>query len=160
MFYVDSYVKSQATTILIIASIVSLIMAVIFGFASRSIVRGKGYPDQMNHGFLWGFFLGLIGLIVCACKQPYNSQPFNGQPPYGGQPYNGQPPYGGQPYNGQPNGGQPYSGQPPYGAQPYGGQPYNAQPAADSWQCSCGTVNGANEAVCHVCGAPRHSGQS
>lgn len=55
-----------------VASIVSwIIFGVIWGFACRAIVKGKGYPDAYNHGFAWGFWLGLIGLIVCACKSDY-----------------------------------------------------------------------------------------
>ncbi|MBQ7186830.1 MAG: hypothetical protein IJR91_04280 [Ruminococcus sp.] len=171
MFYLRGYTEKQLMIIGIVACVVSVIAAIVLGFVGRFIVKGKGYPDQMNHGFAWGFWLGIIGLIVCACKQPYNAQPFNGQffngQPYGGQPYNGQPyngqPYNGQPYNGQPYGGQPYGGQPyngqPYNGQPYSGQqPYNGQPAADSWQCSCGAMNGFNETICHVCGAPRQNG--
>ena len=135
MWVLQEYTEKQFITIAIITCVVSLIIAFVLGFVCRSIVRGKGYPDTMNHGFAWGFWLGLIGLIVCAVKPVYNPNG-NGQFYYTGQPYNGQP------YNGQP----------------YNGQPYNGQPAADSWQCSCGTVNSASESKCHICGAPRYNG--
>lgn len=36
----------------------------IFGFATRTINRNKGYEG----GFWWGFLLGPIGLIIIACK--------------------------------------------------------------------------------------------
>lgn len=45
-----------------------LVYSLIFGFASRSVVKSKGYPSNENHGFAWGFWLGWIGLIVCAVK--------------------------------------------------------------------------------------------
>ncbi|MBR4554039.1 MAG: hypothetical protein IKO27_00430 [Ruminococcus sp.] len=151
------YTEQDAAIILIVAGIVGIGFAIGLGFAGRAVVRGKGYPDAMNHGFAWGFWLGLIGLIVCACKQPYNqmNQFYNGQP-FNGQPYNGQPPYG-QPFNGQP--GQPYNNQQqygqPYNAQPYG-QPMNGQAAAGGeWTCSCGTSNAADARFCSICGSPR-----
>lgn len=37
---------------------------VIFGFIARHIAKKKGYKN----GFLWGFFLGIIGIIVVACR--------------------------------------------------------------------------------------------
>ena len=53
----------------------ALSVGVVFGLVCRTVLRNKGYPPQLNHGFLWGFFLGLIGLVVCLLKQPY----FDGQ---------------------------------------------------------------------------------
>lgn len=52
--------------------IVYFVLGIIWGAVSSSIVKGKGYPDSENHGFAWGFWLGLIGLIVCASKVPYS----------------------------------------------------------------------------------------
>ena len=48
-----------------------LIQALILGFVCDRIVSGKGYPRNENHGFLWGFLLSVIGVIVCACKPAY-----------------------------------------------------------------------------------------
>ena len=153
MFGIEKAVETQFTVVYIIAAVVGLIVAVVLGFVCRNIVKGKGYPDQLNHGFAWGFWLGLIGLVVCACKQPYaqNNMYMNGQPPYG-QPYNGQPPYG-QPMNGQPPYGQPYNGQ-PVNAQPYNGQPAPAQNAGQ-WTCSCGASNPGDTNFCGSCGAQK-----
>ena len=120
--------------------------AIGFGIACRSIVRSKGYPDEMNHGFLWGFFLGLIGLVVCAVKQPF----FNGQPPFYNGPYYGQPPYG-QNYYGQNYYGQPYNNGQPYGGQPYYGQPQQMR-APGEWTCSCGAANTPDSNFCRICG--------
>ena len=49
---------------IIIAVCVFLAQAFIFGFITRAIARSKGYDG----GFWWGFFLGLIGLIVVAVR--------------------------------------------------------------------------------------------
>ena len=43
---------------------------IIFGLASKHINESKGYSG----GFAWGFFLGLIGIIVVACKPNINKQ--------------------------------------------------------------------------------------
>ena len=45
-----------------------LIGCLIWGFICKAIVSGKGYSDEDNKGFFGGFFLGIIGLIVCASK--------------------------------------------------------------------------------------------
>lgn len=45
-----------------------LIWCLIWGFVCNRVVASKGYDDEDNKGFWWGFFLGLIGLIVCAVK--------------------------------------------------------------------------------------------
>ncbi len=42
-----------------------LISALIFGFIAKAIASGKGQEG----GFWWGFFLGIIGLIVVAVKK-------------------------------------------------------------------------------------------
>ncbi len=44
--------------------IVSLIYLLICGFIAKSISSGRG----MNGGFLWGFLLGIIGIIVVAVR--------------------------------------------------------------------------------------------
>ena len=136
-------------TAMAVIAVLGIAAAVGFGIACRAIVRGKGYPDEMNHGFLWGFFLGFIGLIVCAVKPPYGLPPAGGYQTYyyNGQPMNGQPPYG-QPYD--PN--RPYGGQ--QGQAYYGQPPYPQQPPA-GWQCSCGAVNPPNTNFCGICGSPR-----
>lgn len=45
-------------------------VGIIFGIASKHINESKGYSG----GFAWGFFLGLIGIIVVACKPNINKQ--------------------------------------------------------------------------------------
>lgn len=47
-------------TIIIIA-----VIHIISGNISKAVVKSKNYPDSINHGFAWGFFLGILGLIIC-----------------------------------------------------------------------------------------------
>lgn len=44
------------------------ILFTIWGLICRAVVKSKGYDDRDNHGFAWGFWLNIIGLIVCAAK--------------------------------------------------------------------------------------------
>lgn len=53
-------------TIIIIA-----VVHIISGIIARAVVSGKGYPSSNNHGFSWGFFLGILGLFICICKSRY-----------------------------------------------------------------------------------------
>lgn len=50
----------------IVSIIVGLVVSCIFGAITKSINESKGYDG----GFAWGFWLGMIGIIVVACKQP------------------------------------------------------------------------------------------
>ena len=66
-YYYDYYVESasRAMTGYYIAYIViSLISGVIFGCITKSINEKKG----RDGGFAWGFWLGVIGIIVVACR--------------------------------------------------------------------------------------------
>lgn len=47
----------------------------IFGGVCQAIVTSKGYNREENYGFVWGFFLGLLGLIVCCAKPAKIIQP-------------------------------------------------------------------------------------
>lgn len=53
--------------IYLIDFMVSLIGACIFGAITKAINTKNGYEG----GFWWGFFLGVIGIIVVALRQPY-----------------------------------------------------------------------------------------
>ena len=48
--------------------IIAIIHGLIFGFITKSVIEDKGYDDNW---FWWGFFFGLIALIV-ACAKPRN----------------------------------------------------------------------------------------
>lgn len=48
-----------------------LIVLIALGIICKKIVKSKGYPNDDNAGFAWGFFLNFIGLIVCLKKQQY-----------------------------------------------------------------------------------------
>jgi len=52
--------------------VVYIIVRIIIGTICKSIVRSKSYSDSENHGFAWGFWLGILGLIICACKSTYS----------------------------------------------------------------------------------------
>lgn len=52
---------------LFIYAIIYLCAGLGFGFGTRAIARSKGFSDSW---FWMGFFLGAVGLIVCACIQP------------------------------------------------------------------------------------------
>ena len=45
--------------------IIILVWAFVWGMVCKAIGNSKGI-----NGFWWGFFLGLIGVIVVACMQP------------------------------------------------------------------------------------------
>ena len=49
-----------------------LLRCIIWGFVTRAIVKGKGY-ENYNSWFWCGFFLGIIALIVAACKPAVNA---------------------------------------------------------------------------------------
>ena len=49
--------------------IIAIIVGVIWGFATQSVIYDKGYEENW---FWWGFFFGLIALIV-ACAKPQNT---------------------------------------------------------------------------------------
>lgn len=63
--------------------VVVLVQAIIFGFATKRVIEDKGYDDDW---FWWGFFFGLIALVVALAK-PQKIDYFS----YSGQPY--QPTY-------------------------------------------------------------------
>ena len=48
--------------------IIVIAQAIIFGFATKIVIENKGYHDNW---FWWGFFFGIIALIV-ACAKPQN----------------------------------------------------------------------------------------
>lgn len=48
---------------------VAIIQGLICGFVAQVVSENKGYED----GFFWFFFLGIIGIIVVACKPDNNS---------------------------------------------------------------------------------------
>ncbi len=128
--------------IVIVYIIVALGIAIGLGCACRVIMKNKGY-DNLGAWFCCGFFLGVIGIIICAVMQDRRQQfnQFNQQ--YGQPPYN-QPPYGQPPY------GQPPYGQPPYNQPPYGQPMMNQQPGV---RCEgCGMINAPGTKFCSGCG--------
>ncbi len=125
--------------VVIVYAVIALGIAIGLGFACKTIMKNKGY-DSLAGWFCCGFFLGLIGLIICLVMQDrrqqfnqFNQPPYN-QPPYGQPPYN-QPPYPNQQF--------------PQG-QPYGQPIMNQQPGV---RCSsCGMINQPGTSFCSQCG--------
>ncbi|MBQ9838854.1 MAG: SHOCT domain-containing protein [Oscillospiraceae bacterium] len=60
------YSSSDSIAIYLISIIISLVVGIIFGCITKGINENKGYDG----GFAWGFWLGWIGIIVVACRQP------------------------------------------------------------------------------------------
>ena len=54
--------------------IIAIVGGVIFGFATQTIIDNKGYEENW---FWWGFFFGIVALIVAASK-PENASRDNG----------------------------------------------------------------------------------
>lgn len=52
--------------IYLVPSVVTIVMACVFGTITKRMNEEKGYYG----GFAWGFWLGVIGIIVVACRQP------------------------------------------------------------------------------------------
>ena len=52
--------------ILLLSIAISIGISCIFGAITKAINENKGYYG----GFAWGFWLGWIGIIVVACRQP------------------------------------------------------------------------------------------
>lgn len=59
---------TNLATIYLTGIIVSVVMGCIFGAISKHINESKGYYG----GFAWGFWLGIIGIIVVAVKPNIN----------------------------------------------------------------------------------------
>ena len=92
-YYRSSDFLSVFFTTYLVAGIIGIIVACVFGAITKNINEGKGYDG----GFAWGFWLGIIGIIVVSCRQPnpYStyqresiirkpSEPANEAPPPGG----------------------------------------------------------------------------
>jgi hypothetical protein len=55
----------------IISLVITIIVGCLWGAATYTINENKGY---YNNGFWWGFWLGLIGVIVVLCKPDARTQ--------------------------------------------------------------------------------------
>lgn len=104
-----------------------IISGLICGAIGRIIVSSKGYDDSDNHGFAWGFWLGLIGLIVCACKPEAPRRSFGSSKGLG---YSG--------LNGDSNN-------------------IGAPSSHNSWVCTCGARNSSHDNICNRCGKGRYA---
>ncbi len=135
MSYYDSGYSDYAAGIGFGYIIFCAILAVVFGIITKSINEKKGYEG----GFAWGFFLGVIGIIIVAVRQPRNNS---------GQYNSGQ-------YNtGQYNTGQYNTGQ--YNSGPYESINNNDQIIREGgWVCKrCSRANPYHTTTC-ACGNTR-----
>ena len=57
-----------------------LIAAIIFGMVTKYIAESKGYDG----GFWWGFFLGIIGILVVGFRPDIKTSTYSDGPMYGG----------------------------------------------------------------------------
>ena len=108
-----------------------LIMALIWGFATKAVIKNKGYDENW---FLWGFFFGFIALLVAIAK-PENVRHSSGEPK--GLSYSG--------LNSDNDNGKGYF----HGFD-------NMKQKDDSWVCTCGARNGNMYTTCHKCGKNRY----
>ena len=118
--------------------VIVIAQAIIFGFATKIVIENKGYDDNW---FWWGFFFGLIALIV-ACAKPQNIDysSFTTRP--------SQPTY--------------TSYQTSYGSNlsNAANKVHNEQLLANGgWKCSCGIVQASYVSSCS-CGKSKHEVQA
>ena len=69
---------SAVVGMLVVYIVVVIGIAIVFGLITKHMNENKGYTG----GFAWGFFLGLIGIIVVACKTDLRTYPQNNTPAY------------------------------------------------------------------------------
>lgn len=135
-----------------------IIWGIIWGAVCRITMSNKGYDSA--GWFFCGFFLGLIGLIICACQPSKQIQ--YGANPYSANQYN---------YNNTPNYGSrsttvckscgATNSSSSFHCQSCGAKLSPAVSARNtgkegSWKCLCGAKNFAYENACHRCGASKH----
>ncbi|MBR6102458.1 MAG: SHOCT domain-containing protein [Ruminococcus sp.] len=65
-------IKDNEAKIVLISIISGLTASSIIGVICEKIMESKGYPIEENNGFWWGFFLNIIGIIICAVQLPYS----------------------------------------------------------------------------------------
>lgn len=126
-----------------------VVWAIIWGCITKAVSSSKGYDG----GFAWGFFLGLIGLIVVACK-PDNRPIYSQRPNYAPTPSNtGNNSVVFCRSCGTANSSNSTTCQ-SCGAKlaSISSLKYNNANSADSWKCPCGAKNYDYETSCHRCG--------
>ena len=142
--YDDAFFGQTALFVLIIGAFFSVCFFTALGLVCKTIMKNKCY-DNPGGWFCCGFFLGLLGVVICIVMQDKRRQ----NPPYVQYP------------NQQVNPNQPYPNQ-QYAQptmqqyrQPYA-QPMQAQPTANQPQgvrCqTCGMINAQGSTFCSTCG--------
>ncbi len=69
------YDSGDAAIFLIVYAVAAIIVCCIFGVVTKKINESKGYYG----GFAWGFWLGIIGIIIVSCKPAVRSSYSNPQ---------------------------------------------------------------------------------
>lgn len=69
IFNIGGYTITIGLIDLIGDIILGLILGIFWGVSCKKTCTKKGYIGKENKGFWWGFWLGLIGLIVCLNKK-------------------------------------------------------------------------------------------
>ena len=130
--------------------LICLCVHIVLGAITAGMNTSKGYYG----GFAWGFFLGIIGIIVVAVR-PFNPECDRSQnvfynQGYGNVPYNQN--YGNMPYN-QNYGNVPYYPN-DYRFIPQGvnagrnGYRATGYQTGGNWRCICGQTNEATATTC------------
>lgn len=78
---VASYDGGAIAGVIFIYLVVYIVISVIWGLVTQKVAENKGYYD---HAFWWGFFLGLIGLIVILVRPDNNRPIYSNDPRYMG----------------------------------------------------------------------------
>ena len=99
--------------------IVGIINSCIWGAITKSINENKGYDG----GFAWGFWLGLIGMVVVICRQPNYTVGYTPSDDYSYVPV----------------------------SKPTTAVNYNATVPSNGWRCTCNRVHQGYESSC-ICG--------
>lgn len=120
-----------------------IISGVVFGAITKYVAESKGYEG----GFWWGFFLGVIGLLVVGFRPDNHSQGANS-------------PSNSSPAASQGAGGKKWTCIKCSTANPQKSKFCRecGEPRHYEWKCGgCGKVNAANVKFCFNCGKPKEA---
>lgn len=60
--------------VLMIIITAAVVWGVIWGYASKAVIKGKGYDKKTADSWTWwGFFFGIIAFLVAMSKPAYNA---------------------------------------------------------------------------------------
>ena len=117
---------------IIIYIIVAIVVQILFGVATKHINESKGYTG----GFAWGFWLGIIGIIVVACKADNRSTVTYEAPRYAGQSQSSS-----------------------YSSYLSSSSSASRSVSNNTWKCPCGQENSENLNYCTRCRRTKNEAQ-